>query len=406
MTNIPGTVPPPLGSPAALDNPYPTYAWLRERPIAFDEALGGWVVTRYVDVAAVMANPRLSSARRVHALLRRAVPERASELAWVGEHFDRTLPFLAPPRHTRVRSAVMKALTPRMVETLRPGTQALVDRLLDDINGPAFDLAERVTLPLPMLVISILLGVPEADRSLFVRWTADIFAIFGPAAEVPRVADQVAASLAEARGYLTDLVTRRRRMPGDDLMSLLLAVRDEQDRPLDEEDVVANCLTIYTAGHETTQGLLGNGLHALLVTPAAIATLRAEPGSIRLAIEEMLRFDSPLQRGWRVAEESLEVAGARITSGDLVLFFLGAANRDPVHFGDPDTFDIRRHPNRHLGFGHGPHFCIGAGLARLEAEVAIPAVLRRFPRLRLADEPPTRRPDLSFRVFQALAVEA
>jgi cytochrome P450 len=398
--------PSPIGTPEFIDDPYPTYAWLRDRRPAFDDHLGAWVVTRFDDVSTVLADPRLSSTGRVHALLQRAMPDRYEETRWIGDHFDRTLPFLSPPRHTLIRALLMKALTPRMVESLRPGVQELTDGYLDAAPDGPFDICASLTLPLPMAVISLLLGVPMSDSGLFIGWTADVFSVFSPAREVPRVIDRVARGLNGAREYLADLVTQRRRSLGTDLVSLMITLRNEEGRSLTDEDIVANCLTMYTAGHETTQGLLGNGLLAILSSPVAADVVRTQPGAIRSVIEEALRYDSPLQRGWRVATDAVELNGATIAAGDLVAFFLGAANRDSGRFADPERFDPVRTPNRHLAFGYGPHFCIGAGLARMEAEVVFASVLRRYPHIALEGRAPERRRDITFRVLDSLWVAA
>jgi cytochrome P450 len=396
---------PPIGSPEFFEDPYPTYAAARENPSpSFDPFLGAWVITRFDDVASVLGEKRLASTGRVHALLRRTVPDAYSESRWIAEHFDRTLPFLAPPRHTVIRALLMRVLTPRRVEGLRPGIEQLVKDLLDDATGPEIDLAETLTLPLPMAVISLLLDVPQADAPLFVKWTKGLFSIFSPASEVPSVLPRVSSSLHEATAYLGYLVADRKRNPGDDMISLLIEARDEDGHTLSDAEVVSNCLTMYTAGHETTQGLLGNGITALLQSEQASSALRQSSELIGTAVEEMLRFDSPLQRGWRVASEDLDVAGADVREGDLVAFFLGAANRDPLKFVDADIFDVRRSPNRHLAFGYGPHFCVGAGLARLEAEIAVRQLLSRYRRLELGAAPPIRRPDITFRILDRLPV--
>lgn len=394
---------PAVGSPEFLIDPYPTYASLRQHNPYFDESLGHWVVTRFDDVSAVLANPRLSSAGRVHALLRQALPDRLDSTRWIGEHFDRTLPFLQPPRHGLIRSLLVKVLTPRHVEGMRPGIERLVATLLDETPASEIDLAETLTLPLPMAVISLLLDVPPGNEALFVTWTRDLFSIFGPASSLPDNIDRVSVALRAMADYMGDLVRERSTAPGDDVISLLLAARDDEGRRLTAEEVVSNCITMYTAGHETTQGLLGNGLLALAMTPGATDRVRRERALLPRAIEEMLRYDSPLQRGWRVATAAVEVGGSAIPTDALVAFFIGAANRDPSRFPEPDRFNVERHPNRHLAFGHGPHFCIGAGLARLEAEVAVGAVLDRFDQMTVVGEP-VRRWDMAFRVLEALPV--
>jgi cytochrome P450 len=405
VNSVPRTEVPPIGSPEFIEDPYPTYAALRaSRPPSFDPFLGAWVITRFDDVAVVLGERRLASTGRVHALLKKAVPESYAESRWIAEHFDRTLPFLAPPRHGVIRALLMRVLTPRRVEGLRPGIERLVADLLDGMSRPEIDLAETLTLPLPMAVISLLLDVPEADAPLFTGWTKGLFSIFSPASQVPSALPGVSSSLRDATSYLADLVSDRRRHQGDDMISLLIQARDEEGNSLTDAEIISNCLTMYTAGHETTQGLLGNGMLALLRSGHAMDALRRSPEIIGTAVEEMLRFDSPLQRGWRVAAEDVEVAGAHVLAGDLVAFFLGAANRDASRFMDADTFDVTRSPNRHLAFGYGPHFCVGAGLARLEAEVAVQAALARYRRIELATRPPARRPDITFRILDSLPV--
>lgn len=395
-----------LASADFFSDPYPVYAALRrDAPVYWSEVLHSWVLTRYDDVVASLRDPRLSSAGRMTTLLDQLPQPYRDEVRWIDRHYAATLPFMNPPDHTRVRALVNKTFTPRVVEKMREQIQETVDTLLDQAEtGRTLDVMRDLAYPLPIIVISALVGVPVGDREQFKQWTYEIFGIFSSGRALEDSVERGRRSLLATRAYLTALIAERRRQPQDDLISHLVAV-EEQGSVLSAEEVLANCVTLFVAGHETTNGLIGNGLAALLRHPDQLGKLRREPALIVNAVEELLRYDGSLQRNWRLATADVVVRGQSIRKGDMVSQMLGAANRDPEQFPEPDRLDITRANTRQIAFGHGLHYCVGAPLARLEAQVAINTLLRRFPTLRLTSDRLTWRTDYTFRSLQALPVE-
>jgi cytochrome P450 len=396
-----------LVAPAFTDDPYPAYARLREAdPVHWCEPWRAWVVTSWAANVEVMRQPdAFSSAGYELAALEaieRARPGAAPSL--VAHYSTPVLSITDPPVHTRLRRLLVASFTPRVVERLRPRVEALVESLLDELDeeGEA-DVLARFAYPLPALVIGELLGVPPDDRDRFMAWSADIVAFVGTGAADPDRVDQAERSMREFRESLRPLIAERRRRGGEDLLGLLARPARDEDG-LSDEELVATCVTLLFAGHETTANLIGNGLLALLRHPGQLRLLRDRPDLAEAAIEELLRYDSPVQRNRRRATRDVELAGRRIAPDDRVLAFLGAANRDPAVFADPDRLDIERSPGRHLAFGHGIHYCVGAALSRLEAPIALGALLRRYPRLGLAAADVRWKPNIAFRGLEALPV--
>jgi cytochrome P450 len=287
---------------------------------------------------------------------------------------------------------------------MRPLIQSLVDRMLDAAEQRGrMDIIADLAYPLPTAVIAALLGVPENDRDQFKRWSNDLATTFDtdPARPQRTVAayDGVLALL----DYMAELVSRRRQEPHDDLTQALIAASDTEGG-LSAEAVVANTALLLFAGHETTTNLIGNGMHALLHHPDQLQRLLADPELIASAVEELLRFDSPVQGTGRQAKEDLDIGGRRIGAGQMLLLYIGAANRDPAQFDDPDRLDLARAENRHLTFSYGPHFCLGAALARLEGQIAVGTLLRRWPGLRLTSESARWRDNFLLRGLMELPV--
>jgi cytochrome P450 len=395
-----------LAAPDFFLDPYPVYRELRESaPVFWSEVLHSWVLTRFADIIATLREPRLfSSAGRMTALLDQLPSHIRQEMRMVDDHYALTLPFMNPPDHTRVRALVNKSFNTQIVERMRPQIRALVDELLDQaLARDRFDVIWDLAYPLPVTVISALLGVPTADRDQFKRWTYEIFAIFSSGRAVEETTKIGKQSLIEARDYLRDLIAERRRQPQDDLISQLIAA-EEQGQRLTGEEMLANCVTLYVAGHETTTGLIGNGVVALLRHPEQLAKLRNDPTLIGPAVEEFLRYDGSLQRNWRLATEDIEIGGKKIRKGEMVSQMLGSANRDPAQFTAPDCLDITRRENRHLGFGYGLHFCVGAPLARIETQIAVQTLIQRFPHLELTEARVEWRHDYTFRSLKGLPV--
>jgi len=373
--------------PADLErwpDPYPWLADLREagpvQRINLRGNLEGWLVTRYDDVLAGITDPRLSSDPRNagdHIKNHPAFRRRDDE----DDQLGISMLSADPPDHTRLRRLVSKVFTARRIELLRPRIQEIADNLIDDMagHGGDVDLIGEYAFPLPVSVICELLGVPFDDRDRFRRWSTELL--------TPAVDEASMTTAVEARrslfGYLRDLVEHKRAAPDDALLSGLVAAEGEQR--LTDDEVVAMGVLLLVAGHETTVNLIGTGVLLLLRNPDQLAALRADPGLLPGAVEEFLRFDGRVVMGpSRFAAEDLEIGGQLIRAGEIVLLAAGSANRDPARFDRPDLVDIARRDNRHVAFGHGIHVCLGAALARLEGEIAIGTLLRRFPDLALA----------------------
>jgi cytochrome P450 PksS len=375
---------PDLASPRFKADPYPFYARLRaEYPVyrtsvRLPDKREAWLVTRYDDVVGALRDRRL--AKDPHNALQ---PGRAAREPWVPAVFkplSRNMLDLDAPDHTRLRGLVHKAFSPRLVEQLTGRIQALCEELLDAAQRAAgVDLVAGYALPVPVTIIAELLGVPAADRHRFHRWSSRVVSISS-------ARDGLLATPSVWRfvRYLRRLFERRRADPGDDLISALLRVEEAGDR-LSHDELLAMVFLLLVAGHETTVNLIASGALALLQHPDQMEWLRGAPALAPKAIEELLRFVSPVEIATeRYAREDMEIAGVAIPRGGLVLAVLGSANRDPQQFLRPDDLDLGREPNPHLAFGRGAHACLGAPLARLEGQIAICALLRRLPNLRLA----------------------
>ena len=391
--------------PEIAADPYPLYHRLRsEDPVRWDAPLNAWVVTRYADVQSALGDPRLS-AERINRSTEWLPEAMRQTLGPVFRALSRQMLFLDPPDHTRLRGLVNKAFTPRVVEGMRPRIQAIVDDLLDAVQEAGrMDVIQDVAYPLPAIVIAEMLGVPPEDRDQFRIWSDDFGALIGRSDLTLDGATRALRGVAEFMDYFRDIVARRRASPRDDLMQALIAAEDRGDA-LTEEELLANCVLLLAAGHGTTTHLIGNGLLALLRNPDQLRKLRDDPSSIAAAVTELLRYDSPVQATGRVAAQELPIGARRVGVGEGLILCLGAANRDPEQFADPDRLDIGRRENRPIAFGHGIHFCLGAPLARIEARIAFATLLRRLPGLRLETDVLEWEPSLSFRGLARLPVK-
>ncbi|MFB7516424.1 cytochrome P450 [Streptomyces sp. NPDC056144] len=391
MSTVP--VPPPapeLFTWEFASDPYPAYAWLREHaPVHRTKLPSGveaWLVTRYADARQALADQRLSKNpahhdESPHAKGKTGIPgERKAELMTHLLNID-------PPDHTRLRRLVSKAFTPRRVAEFAPRVQELTDRLIDSfVEKGSADLIHEFAFPLPIYAICDLLGVPPEDQDDFRDWAGMMIRHGGG----PR--GGVARSVKKMRGYLAELIHRKREEPGDDLISGLIKASDHGEH-LTENEAAAMAFIILFAGFETTVNLIGNGVYQLLRRPEERERLQAsiaagETGLLETGVEELLRFDGPVEMAtWRYATRALTIGGQEIPAGDPVLVVLAAANRDPERFTDPDVLDLSRRDSQHLGYGHGIHYCLGAPLARLEGQTALATLLTRLPDLRLAADP-------------------
>ena len=377
----------PLSQELRAD-PYAVYEELRRKdPVHWMRLAGSWVLVNYRDVDMVLRDHR--------------------RFGNAGRDFG-YLPYISmldldPPEHTRIRGLVAHGFTPRSVAALESRVQQTVDRLLDDLAGrQRFDFIRDFAFPLPVIVIAEMLGVPPEDREQFNEWSNVVALTVDPLLNTAQVR-QVRQTVEEMFTYFENVAADRREHPRDDLVSVLANAEEDGER-LSREDLLINLVLVLAAGNETTRNLIGNGSFALLRNPAELQRLRDNPALLDSAIDELLRYDSPVQLDGRIARERLEIGGKRISAGQRVICLLGAANRDPEVFPSPAVLDIGRSAANHVAFGRGIHYCLGSPLARLEARVAFTALLRRFKSLRLAEEPRYRN-QVTLRGLDELWVE-
>lgn len=401
---MPETKPPHPFSADFFANPYPVYHQFRTQdPIIWLESLNTFFVTQHADVSAILKDPRFGhemSYRHGHDEFRAQMPAAAQPLFRL---FDNWMLFRDPPDHTRLRELVNLAFTPRIVHKLRPRIEAIAAELTDALlEADEVDLIREYAFPLPVIVIAELLGISPEDRQRFKDWSQDLVATFGPLMD-PEAAARGGASALEISAYLRDIIARRRQDPREDLISGLIAA-EERGHRLTEEELVATCILLLVAGHETTVNLIGNGILALLQHPDQEQRLRQNPTLIEPAVEEFLRFESPVQMTSRFAKEDVTLGGRLIRKGQVASVILGAANRDPAVFTEPDALDISRAVNPHLAFATGIHYCVGAPLARAEGQIAIQHLLQRFPQIELRSAKPAWREAMVLRGLTVLPV--
>lgn len=397
-------------------DPYPFYDYLLEKvPIYYIDERNLWVASRYEDVNRILKDPLFVREYR------NAVPpppppppqEQQKEeppsppSVWkpVNELLNNWMLFRDAPTHTRLRGNVSHAFTPRTMERLKPKIQAIADHLakrMAEESEP--DLIASYAFPLPVIVIAEMLGVPPEDRELFKTWSHTFARILEGGDRPPEFAQQASTAAREITDYFRLLIAERRSAPCEDMISDLLAAQ-QQENALTEQELIATCVLLLVAGHETTVNLIGNGVLTLLNHPEQHALLIERPELIRSAIDEVLRFEGPVQMTGRIASADYEIGGQTIKRGQHVTVMLGAANRDPSQFERANRFDIGRTPNRHLAFASGPHFCLGAPLARMEGEIALAVLMERCPRMSLADGKPDWRPNMLFRGLNTMRVD-
>jgi cytochrome P450 len=398
-------------------NPYPVYQALREAgPLHWNEEFcgGAWLFTEYADVATVLRDPRFS-VKRAGSWANSSGPEALAELREFKRIFARSLLFVDAPQHTRLRQVMNAGFKPTALLALGPQIQEIVDRLLDDITfpggngrargGPAgpvdFDFMRDFARPLPALVIATMLGIDGADRADFVDWSDDIAAFIGSPTPTIEIARQAQTGLLAMNDYFRGLLPRRRLHPGDDLIGQLIAA-EATGGIITTNELISQCCTLLFAGHETTRNLLGNGMLALLQHPQQWQALQQDAALMPSALKELLRFDSPVQYTGRRLKVDVEMHGTVMKKGDLAIPLIGAANRDPGKFSEPDALDLRRNQGAHLSFGYGPHVCIGATLTYLEAEIAFRNIIKRLPGLALQSEQQSWGGNAVYRSLNAL----
>jgi cytochrome P450 len=407
MTSTTEQTPAPLVfnpfDPAFRADPYAVYRRFRDEAPVHESPLGFLVLSRYADCVAMLRSPRAGNdSRRTEGFTERMREQGLDP----DEQLARTPPFLFtdPPDHTRLRGLVNTAFTPRVIEGLRPRIQQIVDSCFDAVaERGSMDVIDDLAYPLPVLVICEMMGVPPEDNATFKEWSRELARGLDPDFALPPDAlERRQRAIEEFTEYFRALIARRRASPRRDLVSALIAAED-QGQKLSEEELLATCILLLIAGHETTVNLIGNGALALLRHPGELARLRDDPSLIRTAVEECLRYDPPVQLTGRFALDDIELPGGTIRKGQNTLLLLASANRDPQQFADPERFDVAREDNHHIAFGMGIHFCLGAPLARIEGQVALDAFARRLAGARLAAEP-EQKENITLRGLTSLSV--
>ena len=388
-------------------NPYPIYDYLRAKNSIFRSLAGGnWVVTRYEDVKIILREHRVYSDDKPKIIQEKSqyLKNRGKNLDALADASNKFLFYMDPPDHTRLRRLMSKAFSPIVIERMRPQIQTIVDECLDKaLSRGELDVISELAGPLPVKVIARMLGVPSSDaQEQLHQWSQILSRILDSLISLEEY-EALDKAILEFQQYFRQLISQRAKDPQDDLISYLIAARDESEK-LSEEEVLSTCILLFMTGEETTVNTIGNGILALLHHPEQMEKLKQEPNIIQTAVEEMLRYDSPVQITVRIASDNLEINNHTIQKGEKMLICLGAANRDPVKFSNPDLFNILRHENHHLAFGDGIHYCLGATLARTQAEIAINSLVQKLPNLKLASDKLEWRKNIALRGLKALPV--
>jgi hypothetical protein len=398
--------PPALFTPACTSDPYPTYRHHLQGPALqlLDAPRRLWGAFRYETLQALLRDGRLSSARPPQVIVRAGADE-MPEFAELVAHMQRWLLLKDAPSHTSLRKALNRGFSPAVMEPLRPRIEQEVHRMLETVGSmPEIDVVRDLAYPLPVRIISSLLGVPDAQLDRCVELSTIISIWFASVVRLPATARPAQAAILELVQIFRDIVARRRaRERGDDLLDLLLQIA-AADTVLTDDDLLAQCVMLLFGGHETTRHWIGNSVHTFLEQPRILEELRDDPGLVRPAMEEVLRYQSPVQMFGRVVVRDIELEGETMRAGDSVMLVVGAANGDPRQFQSPDRFDLRRAHNRHFTFGGDAHVCLGSTLARLEGAITVSELIRRFPELGLAQETPQWSSMIGFRGLDALRV--
>jgi hypothetical protein len=392
-----------LVSPEIFYNPHPLYHMLRySEPVHFSPVLNAWVLTRYDDVIAAFKDPRLSNALRRAAGTAKLPPDLRKKM----EPIDRFLLLwvlnLDDPEHHRLRVLLSKAFTPKVMSAMRPKIEQITNELIDNVRFDGkMEFVSQLAHPLPVRVIADLFGIPDDERDLLAGWSKHISTFFEVGPAKVEVLENMNRTVTEMTGYLRGVVDENRKNPRDNVLGLLIRA-EEESHVLTEEQLLATCIMILFAGHDSTVNLIGSGMLSLLRHPDQLERLKHDPSLISSAVDEFLRFESPVMRHDRVAKEDFVLHGNEIKRGQRVVLGIGAANRDPARYPSPDVLDIGRKNNRHMTFGYGAHACLGGALACTQAEVALLTAIRRLPNLRLSNPPPVWREHFNFRGLRSL----
>ncbi len=390
-------------NPVALADPYPLYAQLRDyEPVHWESAANSWILTGFAEISAILRDARFSAAR---------YPSEEQMEEWgMGEFSPTTrtmrnqLLFLDPPKHTRLRGLVSKAFTPKTIEVLRHRIQVIVDAAVDKaLASGQMDIIADLAYPLPATVIAEMLGVPTSEMAQFKRWSSDFAVLLGSFVLSTEEMGRIQQSIIDFAAYFRGITIRLRQQPEDNLLSAL-AQAEEQGERLSEDELLANCILLLVAGHETTTNLIGNGTLALLRNPEQWQRLQEAPELIPGAIEELLRYDSPVQLTSRLPLVDVEVGDKSVKAGQETILLIGAANHDPRQFAAADGLDVGRPNPKHLSFGGGSHYCLGAPLARLEGQVVFTTLMRRLPNMQLASATAEWQPNVGLRGLKTLPV--
>lgn len=384
-------------------NPYPLYHQLRSVEPIHQSFAGMWVITRYADAKAVLRDPRFCVNKMPKNVKHKSHSLEQGDFNTLAQAIDKWLIYLDPPEHTRLRGLISKAFSSTSVNILRPQIQKITDELIGKVRHKGFmDIISDFACPLPCNVIAAILGIPVEDWFKAYHWSDELSNILDPLSSVQGY-EQMNKVALEFTDYFKSLIAQRQKSPQQDLLSALIAVK-EQENKLSEEEIISVCMLLFLTGEETTVNLIGNGMLALLSHPEQMQQIKTQPMLIQSAVEEILRYDSPIQITTRVATEDVVLDGVTVRCGEKVLVVLGAANRDPAQFPAPDRFDITRANNNHLAFADGIHYCLGAVLTRIEGEIAINALVQQLPDLQLSQDRVEWRKKVAFRSLKALPV--
>ncbi len=394
-----------LMAPSTVQNPYPVWKALqKDAPVHFSAGWNAWLITRYGDAVSAFKDKRLSANRSGGYVAKLPEPVR-EHLKPLLSNLSKWTLLLDAPSHTRLRTLISKAFVPRAIEAMRPRISTLVSELLAKVPaGSSFDVMTSLAQPLPTIVIGDMLGMPADEWSKLKTWSDALAAFMGASAMTQELVANALRAVVEMEESIRQVISDHRERPREDLMTLLLRAEDS-GQVLDEQELLASCTSILFGGHETSTNLIGNGVLALSRNPEQLARLRADPSLMPSAIEEVLRFDSPVQRMGRVALEDVAMGGQIIKTGDRVFMVMGAANRDDSQFPNADALDVGRTENRHLSMGLGTHYCVGAALGRMEAHLAIAALIERSPDLSLGAGPLEWLPNLTVRGVKSLPIQ-